>query len=84
MVCSQSQAWTHKLAHMHKTIQTSRERAVTNRSKVDKDSVSQLFIVFLGAKEKEQKKCEDHRKKQVKLNDSVEHKRSMQEKMTSR
>lgn len=55
MACSQSQAWTHKLAHMHKTIQTSRERAVTNRSKVDKDSVSQLFIVFLGAKEKEQK-----------------------------
>lgn len=46
---------THKLAHMHKTTQTSRERAVTNRSKVDKDSVSQLFIVFLGAKEKEQK-----------------------------
>lgn len=76
--------WTHKLAHMHKTIQTSRERAVTNRSKVDKDSVSQLFNVFLGAKEKEQKKCEDHRKKQVKLNDSVEQKRSMQEKMTSR
>lgn len=55
MACSQSQAWTHKLAHVHKTIQTSRERAVTNRSKVDKDSVSQLFIVFLGAKEKEQK-----------------------------
>lgn len=49
------QAKTNKLAHMHKTIQTSRERAVTNRSNVDKDSVSQLFIVILGAKEKEQK-----------------------------
>lgn len=32
-----------KATHMHKTIQSSRERAVTNRSKVDKDSVSQLF-----------------------------------------
>lgn len=56
MACSQSQVWTHKATCMHKTIQTSRERAVTNRSKVDKDSVSQLFLaVFLGAKEKEQK-----------------------------
>lgn len=55
MTCSEFKAWTHKVAHMHKTIQTSRERAVTNRSNVDKDSVSQLFIVFLGAKEKEQK-----------------------------
>lgn len=36
------------------TIQTSKERAVTNRSKVDKDSDSELFIEFLGAKEKEQ------------------------------
>lgn len=50
-----SQAWTHKLAHMHKTIQTSRERAVTNRSKVDKDSVSQLLIVFLEQKKKNKK-----------------------------
>lgn len=56
-----------QVAHIHKTIQTGRERAVTNRSKVDKDSVSQLFCVFLGAKEKKNKKCEDHRKKQVKL-----------------
>lgn len=56
MACLQAQAWTHKLTHMHKTIQTSRERAVTNRSKVDKDSVSQLFFsVFWEQKKKEQK-----------------------------
>lgn len=63
MTCSHMQAWTHRLPHMHKITQTSRERSVTNRSNVDKDSVSQLFIVFVGAKEKEQKKCEDHVKK---------------------
>lgn len=44
-----TQAGTHG-----QTTQTSRERAVTNRSKVDKDSVSQL-LKKLGAKEKEQK-----------------------------
>lgn len=82
-----SQAWTHKLAHMHKkTIQTSRERAVTNRSKVDKDSVSQLLIVFFWSKRKRKRiktKCEDHRKKQVKLNDSAEHKKRMHKQMTT-
>lgn len=84
MACSQSQAWTHKLAYRHKTIQTSRERAVTNRSKVDKDSVSQLLIVFWSKRKRIKTKCEDHRKKQVKLNDLAEHKRSMHEEMTTK
>ena len=64
-------------------MQTSRERTVTNRSRVDKDSVSQLFIVFLGAKKKK-KKCEEHRKKQVKVNDSIEQKRGMQKQVLMR
>lgn len=83
MACSQSQAWTHKLAHMHKTVQTSRERAVTNRSKVDKDSVSQLLIDFWSKRKRTKTKCEDHRKKQVKLNDSAEHKRRMHKQITT-
>lgn len=53
---------TYTDTHEQTTMHTSRERAVTNRSKADKDSVSQLFFV-LGSKEKEkcvritEKKC---------------------------
>ncbi len=53
---------THTHTYEQTTMHTSRERAVTNRSKADKDSVSQLFFV-LGSKEKEkcvritEKKC---------------------------
>ena len=59
-------------AHMHKAIQTtSREKGCfTNRSKVDKDSVSQLFILWgrlycffwEQKKKRKQNNSEDHRK----------------------
>ena len=59
-------------AHMHKAIQTtSREKGwFTNRSKVDKDSVSQLFILWgrlycffwEQKKKRKQNNSEDHRK----------------------
>lgn len=73
---------THTGTHAQ-TIQTSRERAVTNRSKVDKDSVSQLFIVFLGAKEKEQKQSVRITERTSVIKLFIEQTRSVQENMTS-
>lgn len=40
-----------------------------------------FLLYFWEQKKKNKNKCEDHRNKQVKLNDSVQQKKSMQEKM---
>lgn len=75
---------TNKTKTKKTNIQSSRERTVTNRSKVDKDSVSELFFFFLGAKGKEQNQEWGLQKKTSVINDTAEQKRGMRERMIIR
>lgn len=82
----QSQAWTHKETHTYKPYKQAEKGQLLTGPRLIRTQFHNFFRSFFGSKRKRTKtKSEDHRKKHVKLNDSVESKRSMQERkrMTS-